>query len=76
MHLQQRDKLTRGIVTAVYPLPRLYIIDTERDTTARRNRRQLYAMHESRHDTRPSVPVTSPDIAPAAALPTVIMDIP
>ncbi len=76
VRVQQRDELTRGVVTAVHSSPRSYIVDTERGTTVRRNRRHLISTRESRPDTRPPVPVTSPDVTPATAPSTVVVDKP
>jgi hypothetical protein len=53
VRIQQRSELMRGVVTAVHPSPRSYVVDTERGSILRRNRRQLIATKEAQPKTRP-----------------------
>lgn len=77
VRVQQRDGLTRGVVTAAHSSPRSYVVETEHGTTLRRNRRQLIATRESCPDTCPPAPLSIPsssDNAAAAAAPPVTSD--
>jgi hypothetical protein len=53
VRVRQDSELTRGVVTAAHNSPRSYIVETERGSTLRRNRRHLIPTTEARPDTRP-----------------------
>jgi hypothetical protein len=53
VRVRQDSELTRGVVTSVHQSPRSYVVETERGSTLRRNRRHLHPTTEPRPDTRP-----------------------
>ena len=66
VRVRLRDEWTRGVVTAIHPSPRSYIVETERGSTLRPNGRQLIAIREARPDTRPP-PLQLPEPTPTTA---------
>lgn len=67
---QLDSELTRGVVTSVHQSPRSYIVETERGSTLRRNRRHLISTKEPRPDTRPmDTEQLSPAVSPTDPTP-------